>query len=281
MRTSRWIQFKTSVQYAPLYMATIGADGVVTKRGIPIFAVTPREASTCVIVIHEVWGLVPHIKDVCKRVSKLGFAALAPDLYWRHKKLLTPDNIGRAMRSIWNLSLEERRDALKVKTAIAKTGLGRRTLETASVLYSQRFRNQILADAVMCVEGACSAYDGVAVLGFCLGGGLSLSVAAKSNHLRSAVAFYGEPPKREDVARISSPVLTIYAEEDEIINAMVPAFVKDAMDCGKGLTLKTYPGTRHGFFNDTKTDLYKEKAANDAWELTQWFLERTLIHHQH
>jgi len=245
---------------------------------IPIFAVTPRKPSACVVVIHEVWGLVPHISDVCRRVSKLGFAALAPDLYWRHKKLLTPDNIQNAMQGVWDLSLEERRDALKVKTAIAKKGLGKTALETASILYNPQFRDEILADTTLCAERARSAYERVAVLGFCLGGGLSLGVAANSNHLRSVVAFYGEPPNRENVARISCPMLTIYAGQDEIINARVPAFVKDAMDSGKDLTLKTYPRTRHGFFNDTRTDLYKEKEANDAWELTRWFLENTFVH---
>jgi carboxymethylenebutenolidase len=260
-------------------MPRIDASGTSTKHEIPIFTVTPRNTPACVVVIHEVWGLVPHINDICKRVGKLGFAALAPNLYWRHRKLLTPDNIEGAMRGIWDLSLEERRDPLKVRKAIAKKGLGRTALETASILYSRRFRDQILADAVTCVERARSDYGRVAVLGFCLGGGLSLNVAANSGHLRSTVAFYGEPPKREDVARISSPILAIYAEQDEIINVKVPVFVKDAMESGKDLTLKTYPGTRHGFFNDTKTDLYKENAAKDAWELTRWFLERTLISH--
>ena len=258
-------------------MPEINTGGVSTETEIPIFTVIPRTPSACDVVIHEVWGLVPHIEDICRRVGKLGFAALAPDLYWRHKKLLTPNNIQKAMQGVWDLSLEERRDALKVKTAIARKGLGRTALETASILYSQQFRDEILADTVQCVEQAHSAYDRVAVLGFCLGGGLSLGVAASSKHLRSVVAFYGEPPKREDIARISSPILTIYAERDEIINARVPAFVKGAMESGKDLTLKTYPSTRHGFFNDTRTDLYKEKEANDAWELTRWFLENTLV----
>jgi carboxymethylenebutenolidase len=258
-------------------MSEASTDGPGARgRDVPSFKVTPRESSACVIVLHEVWGLTSHIKDVCKRVGKLGFATAAPDLYWEHKGLLTPANIQRAMEGVWDLSLEERRDGAKVKAAIARKGLGATALEAVSILYNKRFRDQILADAIACAEDARSSYEKVATLGFCLGGGLSLSVAARSDRLRSAVAFYGEPPKRRDVATISSPMLTVYAAQDEIINARVPDFVEEAMRSGKDLTLKTYPGTRHGFFNDTRTDLYKKRAAEDAWEITKWFLERTL-----
>ena len=245
-------------------------------RTMPAFAVTPEGSSACIVVLHEVWGLTPHIKDVCKRLGKLGFTAVAPDLYWGYEGILTPDNIQRAMEGVWDLSLEERRDGQKVKEAIAKKKLGKTTLEAVSTLYDQRFRDQILTDSISCLEQAHSIYGNASILGFCLGGGLSLNVVARSSHARSAVAFYGEPPKRQDVASISSPMLVIYAAEDEIINARVPTFVEEAMNSRKDLTLKTYPGTRHGFFNDTKETLYKEGAAKGAWELTRWFLERTL-----
>ena len=74
--------------------------------GLTRFTLTPKGASGCVVVFHEVWGLVEHTKDVCKRVSKLGFAAAAPDLYSGHGRLLTPDNIQMAMEGLWELSLE-------------------------------------------------------------------------------------------------------------------------------------------------------------------------------
>src|SRR5579864_997668 len=61
------------------------------------FSVEPKGAAGCVVVIHEVWGLVGHTKDVCKRIGKLGFAAVAPNLYRGHSELLTSDNIQKAM----------------------------------------------------------------------------------------------------------------------------------------------------------------------------------------
>ena len=217
--------------------------------------------------------------DVCKRVGKLGFAAIAPDLYKGHGELLTPTNIQKAMEGLWELSLEERRDKGKVARALDKRGVGREVKEVAAILYEPTFRDRMLEDAVAVVELAHSKFGSVSTLGFCLGGGLSLKCATKSQHMKSAISFYGLPPATEDVPRISIPILDIHANQDEIINKAVPAWVGAMLEDGKDLTLKTYPRTRHGFFNDTRKEVYDRDAANEAWDITKWFLERTLARH--
>ena len=78
------------------------------------FSVEPKGAGSSVVVFHEVWGLVGHTEDVCKRLGKLGFAATAPNLYTGHGDILTPANIQEAMEGLWELSLEERHDKEKV-----------------------------------------------------------------------------------------------------------------------------------------------------------------------
>jgi carboxymethylenebutenolidase len=248
----------------------------VPNRAKPEFTVTPKVVSGCVVVFHEVWGLVPHTMDVCKRIGKLGFSATAPNLYREYESILTPDNIQRAMEGVWGLSLEERRDKAKVAKALVEKNLGADVREVVSILYDQGFRDRLLSDAVSAVERAHSKFGRVSTLGFCLGGGLALKAAARSGHLTSAVGFYGEPPANEDVDKITVPMLTMYANEDEIINSKVPAFVEAALRAGKDLTLKTYPKTRHGFFNDTRKAVYDRNAAGESWDLTRWFLERTL-----
>lgn len=240
------------------------------------FSVEPKGAAGCVVVFHEVWGLVEHTEDVCKRVGKLGFAAMAPNLYKGHEGLLTPANIQRAMEGVWDLSLEERRDKEKVAQALDKKGVSGKVRETVSVLYDPTFRNGLLDIAVASVDLAHSKFEGVATLGFCMGGGLSLKCPTKSRHLRSAISFYGEPPNTEDVPKISAPILDIHAHQDEIINSKVPGFVGAMLEGGKDLTLKTYPRTRHGFFNDTRKEVYDRGAASEAWDITRWFLDRTL-----
>ena len=242
----------------------------------PEFSVEPKGASACVVVFHEVWGLVEHTEDVCKRVGKLGFAATAPNLYMGHGDILTPTNIQKAMEGLWELSLEERRDKEKVALALGKKGTTEEASEVAAMIYDPSFRDRMLEDAVAAVERAYHRFGNASALGFSLGGGLSLKCATRSKHIKSAVSFYGQPPAIEEVPRISIPILDIHANQDEIINKAVPAWVGAMLEGGKDLTLKTYPRTRHGFFNDAMKEVYDEKAANEAWGITKWFLERTL-----
>lgn len=120
----------------------------------PEFSVEPKGAVGCIIVFHEVWGLVEHTEDVCKRVSKLGFAARAPNLYRGHDELLTPGNIQKAMEGVWELSLEERRDKAKVAQALSRKGVSDEAKEVASVLYDPSFRDRLFGDALEAVERA-------------------------------------------------------------------------------------------------------------------------------
>jgi carboxymethylenebutenolidase len=251
----------------------------LAKRPPAEFSVEPKGASGCVVVFHEVWGLVEHTEDVCKRVSKLGFATVAPNLYREHAGLLTPANIQKAMEGVWELSLEERRDKTKVAQALAKKGATDEIREVAAVLYDPSFRDGLLEFTITAVEAAYSKFGAVATLGFCMGGGLSLKCAARSPHLRSAISFYGQSPTSEEVQRVSIPILDIHANQDELINKGVPAFVGAMLEGGKDLTLKTYPKTKHGFFNDTRKEVYDRAAAVEAWDITRWFLERTLGRH--
>ncbi len=243
---------------------------------VPAFSIEPLKTTGSLVVLHEVWGLLPHIKDICKRLGKLGFATFAPNLYWKHEDLLVPEKIRTAMAAVWGLPLEERYDLQKVRRELANKHVSAETFDVIAVLYNRHFRDQMLRDATSCVQYALSRYDRVGSIGFCMGGGLSIRLATKINRLASCVVFYGEPPYPRDVAKINSPVLSIHAGTDEIINSKVPGFVEAAITSGKDLTLRVYSKTRHGFFNDTNEELYDKEAAEDAWELTKWFLERTL-----
>jgi carboxymethylenebutenolidase len=147
------------------------------------------------------------------------------------------------------------------------------------MIYEPTFRDRMLDDAVAAVERARSRFGRVTTLGFCLGGGLSLKCAARSQHLTAAVSFYGMPPATEEAAKITIPILDIHAHQDELINKAVPAWVGAMLDGDKDLTLKTYPRTKHGFFNDTRKEVYNREAAGEAWDITRWFLERTVGRH--
>jgi carboxymethylenebutenolidase len=251
--------------------------GMVSRQGDgkTEFLALPRGKPTgSVVVFHEVWGLVDQTRDVCRRLSKLGFAAVAPNLYRGKERTLTPDNIQKAMEGVWELSLEERRDISRVTRVLERKRVSAEVKKVVSTLYDPDFRDDLLERALSAVERAHSRFGDVATLGFCLGGGLSYKCAAKGGPLVSAVGFYGEPPPRDEAERISVPVLAIFANHDELINWKVSEFVDVMLLKGKDLTLKTFPGTKHGFFNQSRRAVYDREAAADAWELTRWFLER-------
>src|SRR3989449_11611868 len=173
---------------------------------VPAFFVKPASPAGSVVVLHEVWGLVPHIEDVCKRVSKLGFTAVAPDLYRKDKELLVPEKIRAAMEGVWSLSLLERRDINKVREALTKKGLSHEIMRVATTLYNQDFRDQMLDDAVACVKYSYERTPRVATLGFCLGGGISARVATRFSQLTACIVFYGEPPDTLGVQRIRARI---------------------------------------------------------------------------
>lgn len=230
----------------------------------------------CVVVLHEVWGPDPHIEGVCKRLSKLGFATVVPDLYRGYAELLTPVNIQKAMKAVWDLSLEERRDAKKVAVELARKRLHGKEADTLAVLYDQHFRDGMMETTMDAVAKGRADHGKAATLGFSLGGGLSLAAATKPDPPDSVVAYCGEPPKTLELEGVSVPMLAIFANHDELMDPKVPGFVDAALRHGNDLTVRVIPNTKHDFFNETKKDRFDPAATEEAWALTAWFLEKTL-----
>ena len=100
-------------------------------------------------------------------------------------------------------------------------------------------------------------------------------LATRVPELAAAVPFYGGQPPAEDVAKIKAPLLIHYAEKDDRINAGIPAF-EEALKANKvRYQLFIYPGTQHGFNNDT-TPRYDKAAADLAWKRTMDFFKQNL-----
>ncbi len=186
-----------------------------------------------VIVVQEWWGIDEHIKDVCRRFAGEGFAALAPDLY--HGQVTSdPDEAMRLMT------------ALDTKKAVRELGAA------AAFLAAQPY-----------TQGR-----GIGAIGFCMGGGLALELACESPHIQAVAPFYGVNPEPiERVQNIRGPVLAIYAEDDPWVDPPRRAEeLRAALErYGKRFEIHVYPATQHGFFNDTRPDVYNARAAQDAW----------------
>ena len=180
------------------------------------------------------------------------------------------------MELVWGLSLDARRDKKAVARELGRKGASGNVKEVLALLYGQNFRDGLLRITMDAVRDARAAHGRVATLGFSLGGGLSLKAAMMADPPDVAVAYCGEPPKPRDVRRTPAPILAILAEHDELMNPKVPAFVEAALGKGIDLTAKVFPNTTHDFFNETKKGAYDRNAENESWNLTKWFLERTL-----
>lgn len=203
----------------------------------------PPEPAPGVLVIQEWWGLVPHIKDVADRLAAAGFAALAPDLY-HGEETTEPDEAGKLMM------------ALQLDRAARDMGGA---------------ADYLLAHAA--VTG-----DGVGVMGFCMGGGLTLWLATTKPEVRAAIPFYGglwegvEP----DLSAARAAFLGHYAEHDEWATPAMAADLEQRLRAeGREATFHVYPGTEHAFFNDTR-EVYEPDAARLAWERTTAFLRAQL-----
>ena len=111
----------------------------------------------------------------------------------------------------------------------------------------------------------------VGITGFCYGGGVSHAAAVAYPELAAAVPFYGRQARPEDVAKIKAPLLIHFAETDANVNATWPAYEAALKAAGKTYEAHFYPGTNHGFHNDS-TPRYDEAAAELAWDRTiAWF----------
>ena len=206
----------------------------------------PRGSSRlpAVIVIHENRGLVPHIKDVARRVASKGFLALAPDA-------LSP--LGGTTQDL--IAKDE------VPALIQK-------------LDSQQTVKNFIA-AVKYLKTHPQSTGRVGAMGFCWGGGVANQLAVNSPDLSASVSFYGRQPSPEDVHRIRASLLLHYAGLDERINEGIPTYEVALKKASVDYRIFMYEGAGHAFFNDTGSR-YNEEAAKLAWERTINFLKEKL-----
>lgn len=226
------------------YVELPSPKGHGTVRGylvLPAAAQASRAKLPTVLVVHENRGLNPHIEDVARRLALENFIAFAPDA-------LFP--LGGYPGD------EDQARALFPKLDQAKT------------------RQDFLA-AVAHLQALPQGNGKVGAVGFCYGGSVANYLATQLPDLGAAVPFYGGQPPAEDAARIRAPLLLQYAANDECINAGWPAYEAALKAAQVRHEAHIYPGTQHGFHNDT-TPRYDAAAATLAWQRTVAFFNAHL-----
>ena len=198
-------------------------------------------AGAGVVVIQEWWGLVPHIEDVAERFASLGYLALAPDLY-HGESTVEAEEAHHLMEGLdWGRAAQELAGAVSYLREVG--GVSR-----------------------------------VGVVGFCMGGALTVIAAATAPGVDAYAAFYGFPPAgAAPVDAITAPGLIIFGEHEEFFSVPdAQAFAERQREQGRQAEVVVYPGAGHAFFNDTRPEAYHAASAPDAWRRTTELFEQHL-----
>ena len=260
--TSLAAGFALAVQ--PVAAETITTDSKGTEAGevkikttdgeIPAYRAMPDKGGPfpVVLVVQEIFGVHEHIKDICRRFAKLGYLAIAPELYAREG------------------------DVSKIKEIP----------EIISKVVSKVPDAQVMTDLDATVAWAKKSGKGditkLGITGFCWGGRIVWLYAAHNKDVKAGVAWYGRIVGKEDklhpknpidlVESLKAPVLGLYGGADMgIPNETVEQMKKALKDAKKDSEIVLYPDTPHGFHADYRTSYRKDKA-EDGWKrLQEWF----------
>jgi carboxymethylenebutenolidase len=245
---------------------------IKSKDGIEIrsYITHPEEKGVYpgIIIIHEIWGLNTQIKGVARRYAKEGYAVLAPHLFSRGGATLEEENIKKAMIPLFSLPREKRYDPSALKDLMAKMTESER--KVVQILFQEResLEQKIVKDAMTCYEyfKNLDIVKGrkLGVTGFCFGAGLAFQLSTLLP-FDASVIFYGANPKPiESISKVKGPILALYAGEDEMVNAGIPALTEAMVKFKKTFTMKLYSGVQHAFFNETSS-IYDKSSAEDSW----------------
>lgn len=216
-------------------------QGYGKMRGYLVQPANAKGKLPAVLVVHENRGLNPHIEDIARRLALDGFIAFAPD----------------ALFPLGGYPGDE---------------------DQARALFGKLDQTKTRADfvaAAQLLKTLPNTNGKVGVVGFCYGGGIANYLPTVIPDIAAAVPFYGSQPPAAEAAKIKTPLLIHDAEKDERIRAGWPAYEAALKAAGVKYQYFVYPGTEHGFNNDT-TPRYDEAAAKLAWKRTVDFFKAHL-----
>jgi len=200
-------------------------------------ALPAESAAPAVLVVHEIYGLNEHIRDVCGRFAEAGYAALAVDLFSGAPR---PVCMARLLGALMRRSTES--------GPVRDLGVALGWLR-----------------ALPEVEGARTG-----AIGFCMGGTFALALACRDNELRAASVFYGQNPRPLSALARACPIVGSYPGADRLTRGAVGP-LRDALTAADvPHDLKLYEGARHSFFND-RGRAHDPAAAEDSWRRTLEF----------
>ena len=214
------------------------------------------QARPLVLVVQEIFGVHEHIKDVCRRLAKLGYAAVATSFYHRQGDVTQLKSFD------------------EIRPIVAK-------VPDAQVM------SDLDATVAWAVKAGIADANRVGITGFCWGGRVVWLYSAHNPNLKAGVAWYGrlvgdktdlQPAHPVDLAtKIKAPVLGLYGAADTGIPVATVDQMKTALGAAAKSTFQVYPDTPHAFYADYRPS-YREAAAIDGWQrMTVWFKQNGVV----
>ena len=233
---------------------------VTTPDGVmPVAVHSPDGAEPYpgVLVLSDVWGAGPHIRRAAEKLSRAGFAAVVPDLYYRY-----------AERTLPYPSVERTADRI-----MRTVGLSSAPEERAK---DDRLIADVNATLVALRDVASVATDRLGALGFCVGGRAAMLSACRiPAELRAVVSFFPTHtlPIVTELRDVSAPLLLLFAGDDANVPLMhVDRIQAELLYREKTHDVRVYRGASHGFAHEDRPS-YQPRAAGDAWSrATEWLL---------
>ena len=201
-----------------------------------------------IVVVHENRGLNPYIEDVVRRLAAAGFIAIGPDALWPAGGYPASDKYGAEGDE--------------------------KATEMQRNLNQPKITEDFVAAAQFMLKHPNSTGK-LGTVGFCFGGGMVNTLAVRVPELAAGVPFYGAAPMAADVPKIKAALVLNFAGMDDRINGMWPGYETALKAASVKYQMYQYPGTQHGFHNDT-TPRYDEAAAKLAWQRTMDHFNKTL-----
>lgn len=217
------------------------------------------------VVIHEIWGLVDHIKDVADRFAAQGYIVVAPDILSYGG--ITPE-VGNELQRLRESDDEEERT--RVQPLMREKMAPVHEPEYASWAVSA------LKQVVDWLAVQPGVSGRLAVTGFCFGGTYAFALAAADDRIRACAPFYGAPPQETDFQGFDCPVRAFYGENDARLIDGLPEVEQRMSEANVDFEATVYPDAGHAFFNDTNSHAYVESVATDAWQKVNAFFDSAL-----
>lgn len=243
------------------------SKGIVTEwidfdgpnHKIPVFTAQPghEQKLPALILIHEIFGVSEHIKELSTRFARQGLRVFAPELFAAAPNF-PKDEVKKedlnTMREVWS--------------SIPDTAL---IDDLKAILFEIQKSNNVIPDAI-------------GTVGYCMGGAIAFMFAASAEEISFAIDYYGrikypqltnlKPAHPLDFASsLKCPLLCVFAGQDELITAEHIELLKAKLEeVNTNFEVKVFENAPHAFFNDTR-EHYQPQAASQAWNITLNFIE--------